>query len=112
VKHNEAEKALMDISRIAQKDFEITLTAKLANGQPADARHISVALTPAHSTPSKDTIWLPVLTVDNIATFRLCGAQAPESGALVAPIGKTRLYARSTDSDEVEIAFIDEINCK
>lgn len=102
----------MEITRITEKYVEITLTATLADGTPANSTNVSVALLSPRGHPTADTIWLAATVVNNVAKFMLCGFEAPQAGALVAPLGRSDLWARSTDAPEVELAFIEAVHVR
>lgn len=99
----------MDLTRISRKYVHVTLDAKLANGTPATLAGVDIALLPVHEYPTSTTTWTPSAYADGQAVVLLAGPDADPVGALVVPANGADLWARITDSPEVDAARIERI---
>lgn len=99
----------MDLNRIDRKYAKVTVTAALANGDPATLTGVDVALLAPRSTPTAATTWTAATYAAGVATVLLAGPDADPAGALVVPATGADLWIRVVDSPEVDATRVQRI---
>lgn len=99
----------MDLNRIDRKYAKVTVTATLANGDPATLTGVDVALLAPRSTPTAATTWTAATYAAGVATVLLAGPDADPAGALVVPATGADLWIRVVDSPEVDATRVQRI---
>jgi hypothetical protein len=101
------------LPKIAAKFADITVNATLSTGVPTTVAGVSVAVVPAGTTPTATTVWVAARWVAPVATVLLVGPLAvvasPPTYALTVPAFGGDLWARITDTPEVDAALVDHI---
>lgn len=101
------------LPRVAAKYADITVTATLATGAPTTISGVDVALVPPGSTPTATTVWVASRWVSPVAQVLLIGPLAtvgsPPTYSLTVPAVGGDLWARVTDTPEIDAALIDHI---
>jgi hypothetical protein len=92
----------VDLSPIDRVYVKFPVTGKLADGSAATVTGVDVALLPFRTDPATVTTWTPAAYADGIASVLLAGPAADPSGALPVPVGGAELWARVTDTPEVQ----------
>lgn len=96
----------MDLPRIGIKLVDLTLTVLLRTGAAATVASIDVGLAPPGGDSSAVTGWMTVAVTGGKATFALAGPNAPASAEALVALASSDLWARVTDTPEVDAARI------
>jgi hypothetical protein len=101
------------LPRVAAKFADITVTATLANGNPATITGVSVAIVPPGSLPTASTVWVAANWASPVAQVLLigplCSPTSPPAYQLTVPSVGGDLWARVIDNPEVDAALVDHI---
>lgn len=100
----------MKLNRIARKYVHIPLTVTLADGSPAPISGADLALVPPGSSLTAQTVWVPSEWADGRASVLVAGPEADPEDALVIPVEGVDVWARITDSPEVDVAKVGRIS--
>lgn len=103
----------MKLSQIGLKYVDVTVAATLANGTPATLAGVDLTVVPPGSSPDQHTVWTASSynSTTKVATILVAGPNyaTPPAGSLVAPVTGGDLWARVTDTPEVDAALVDRI---
>lgn len=92
----------MDLSLIDKVYATFPLVVKDASGNTVTPSAVAVAFLPFRTSPTTSTPWTAVTYASGSVTVLLAGPLADQSGAVAVPSGGGYLWARITDSPEVE----------
>jgi hypothetical protein len=101
----------MILPRVACKYDDVTVAATLPNGQPATLAGVDMALVLPGGSPDRATVWKASTYANGVASILIAGPEypTPPDGALVASPAGGDLWARVTDTPEVDAALVDRI---
>lgn len=99
----------MDLPRIGRKYAKITATATDADGDSIVLTAVHVALLEPETKPDADTTWIATELVSGKFRVLFAGPYAAGDGAIVV-LDDSDLWARVTDSPEVDAVWVDRIN--
>lgn len=102
----------LTLSRIDRLYREFTVTATLANGNPATLTGVDVALLPVGSTPKAATVWTASTYAGGVATVLLAGPDASPTNAIVVPPEGGDVWIRVTDTPEVDAEKVERVSVR
>lgn len=104
---------MQKLPRIAAKFADITATAFKADGTTTTISGVEVAIVPSGSAPTAATVWVAANHAAPVWQVLLIGPLAspasPPSYSLNVPATGGDLWARITDSPEIDAALADHI---
>jgi hypothetical protein len=101
----------VDLTRITRKYAHIDLTVTLANGTPAAVTGVDVAFLDPQAKPTGATEWTPAEPAGDGYRVLLAGPDADPAGAVVIT-DAVALWARVTDTPEVDVVKLDRITVR
>jgi hypothetical protein len=100
---------MMQLPRISRKYLHIAVTSILYDGSPATVSGVDVAFLPSYATPTENTVWTATDYADGDAVILVAGPDASVEGALTVPPEGAQLWARVTDSPEIDAVQVGRI---